>query len=373
MKEIDRDTFILENMGLVKMVVKRHKSRIYNNPSVDLEDLESVGTIGLIKAYEGFDPNYGTQFSTYAVAMIDGEIRRYFRENLDTIKFTRKSKADCWRIIGLNLINEEPNVIAEKLEISSNDVQNALDYYNHRFTNSLDMPIYEDEGEPIFLADRIGEDVDFDSNLEIELFLDKLDERTRKIVELRLQEKTQVEIGQILGISQVQVSRILSRIQNIYKGGNKVAEKKKERKVTSVTEGHGNVDKKKTPDFTLAKKLAEETELNPSQISKQSGVAYTTARNYVKCYRKKEEAEMELPEEKTIQASSINHRLDIPEEIAKEKTIEEPEVKQADGYMTMTFKLTVENATSQLQDIVRAMNMLGFKDLDVTIQSQQTA
>ena len=87
MKEIDRDTFILENMGLVKMVVKRHKSRIYNNPSVDLEDLESVGTIGLIKAYEGFDPNYGTQFSTYAVAMIDGEIRRYFRENLDTIKF----------------------------------------------------------------------------------------------------------------------------------------------------------------------------------------------------------------------------------------------------------------------------------------------
>ncbi len=214
MAKVDRDTFILENMGLVRMVVNRHKNRIYSHPSINAEDLENIGVIGLIKAYDRFDPSYGTEFSTYAVPTIEGEIRRAIRDNLDTVRFTRQSKIDYQRIVEANLLNEEPEIIAEKLEISIDDVQNALDYYNYRFPDSLDMTIYEDDGSPITLADKVGYEPDLDSNLEIELYLNQFDERTQKIIKLRLQDLTQKEIAKTIGVSQVQISRTLSRIKN---------------------------------------------------------------------------------------------------------------------------------------------------------------
>lgn len=406
MKGVDRDTFIQQNMGLVGMVVNKLAYRITDNPFIDREDLTNIGAIGLIKAYDRFDPSYEVQFSTYAVPMIEGEIKRYFRDNLDTVRFTRQSKIDYYAISEVDLVNENPEIIAEILEMPIQRVKNALDYYRCKSIDSLDREVYEDEGSPTILADTLGTEVDFDSNLEIELFLNKLDERSRKIVELRLQEKTQVEIGQILGISQVHVSRILMKLQNRLKGGNKVAEKNniiivkdaiaeavklaKEtdltptqiQKQTGVSYGtakkyikeyrkneHESIEPVKTPNYNLAKKLSEETELNANQISKQTGVSYTTARNYIEYYRVAKESQKENLVEKTADSPApVEHRLDIPEEV-----ISQPELKQQDGFMTMTFKLTVEDATAQLEDILKAMKVLGFKDLNLTIQSQQVA
>ncbi|MSU01896.1 sigma-70 family RNA polymerase sigma factor [Tissierella pigra] len=409
MEGVDRETFILQNMGLVRMVVNKHAYRIVDNPFMEKEDLENIGVIGLIKAYERFDPNFGTQFSTYAVPMIEGEIQRFIRDNSDTVRFTRQSKSDYYEILGADLLNENPEVIADILEIPIERVRNALDYYRCKYIDSLDREIYDDEGKSISMTDKIGTEVDFDSNLEIELFLNKLDERTRKIVELRLQEKTQMEIAEILGISQVQVSRILMKLQKTYKGGNEVTKKNntiivkdtiaesiklvKETDLTptqiqkqtgvsyptarKLIKEHRDCIEKKTPDFTLAKKLAEETELNPSQISKKTGVAYTTARKYVGEYRIVKEKEIPVEKvflvENVIPNPATEHRLDIPEEVAQKEIIEEPEINPANGFMTMTLKLTVEDASNQLKDIINAMEVLGFEELNVTIQSQQVA
>lgn len=406
MKGVDRDTFIQQNMGLVGDVVKRHLYRIAKHPDMERDDLINIGVIGLIKAYDRFDTSYEVQFSTYAVPMIEGEIKRYFRDNSDIVRFTRQSKIDFYAISGADILNEKPEVIADTLEMTIERVKNALDYYRCKDTDSLDREIYDDEGKSISMTDKIGTEVDFDSNLEIDLFLNKLDERSRKIVELRLKEKSQMEIGEILGISQAQVSRSLLKLQKIYKGGNEVTKKNdvivikdaiaetiklaKETELTptqiqkqaGVSYGtakkyikeyrkneHESIESVKTPNYNLAKKLSEETELNANQISKQTGVSYTTARNYIEYYRVAKENQKENLVKETIAPSTpIKHRLDVPEEV-----VNKPEINPADGYMTMTFKLTVEDATSQLEDIISAMKVLGFKDFNLTIQSQQVA
>ncbi|MDR7856042.1 sigma-70 family RNA polymerase sigma factor [Tissierella sp.] len=413
MEGVDRDTFIKQNMGLVGMVVNKHANRIAEHPSIDREDLKSIGTIGLIKAYDKFDPSYEVQFSTYAFHMIQGEIRRFLRDNLDTVKFTRQSKIDYYAISEAKLLNDNPETIAEILEMPIQRVNNALEYYRCKGMDSLDREIVDDEGSSTTMADKLGMEVDYDSNLEIEMFLSQLDnmeglnKRTRKIVELRLQEKTQVEIGQELGITQVQVSRILVALQEKLKGGNEVTEKKEMVRAKDAIEmvkklaietvltpaqiqeqtgvsyptakkyidEHRKIDLSKTPNYILAKKLSEETELKANQISKQTGVSYTTARNYIEYYRAaKGEKIIETSVEKVSPVENvtpdpvIKNRLDVPVEV-----INKPEIKQADGFMTMTFKLTVENATSQLENILNAMKVLGFKDFNLTIQSQQVA
>lgn len=324
MKGVDRDKLVLDNMGLVGMVVNKHKHRIYYHPSIDTEDLKSVGTIGLIKASQGFDPNYGTQFSTYAVTVIEGEIKKYLRDDLDLIRFTRQSKIDSSKIVEAGLIDAEPEIIAKKLEMSIGDVQNALDYYHYRLVGSTDVVVYDDEGPPVTVGDFIGYEPDFDSNLEVDLFLSRLDDRTRKIVELRMQGLNQTEIGEIVGVSQVQISRDLANLREMIEKGE-IGVKEMENK----------------PNFHLAKQLAEETELKPADIQRKTRVSYSTALKYIKQYRKE-------------------HK----------KTSTKP---TTDGYVTMTFQLTVKDATTQLEKILNAMETLGFKQIDMTIQSQQGA
>lgn len=400
MKTVDRNTFIEENMGLVGTIVNKHLFRISGRSDIDKEDLRNIGAIGLIKACDRFDESFGTKFSTYATHMIEGEIRRYFRDSLETVKFTRQSKIDHYAIASANLLNEKVELIADTLEISMVRVKNALDYYRCRVMDSLDREVFDEGGAPVTLADGIGTEVDFDSELEVQMFLDKLDKRTRKVVKLRLQGLTQAEIGKIMGVSQVQVGRVLSKVQDIYKGGNKVEGSKEVAKTKEsievakklaiktdlnpsqvskqsgvsygtarkYIEEYRKVKENKSPDFTLAKRLAEETELNPNQISKRSGVAYATARNYVQQYRVIEEEKQEIAIEEVAPITMEKHRLDIPEEV-----INKPKAEPSDGFMTMTFKLTTESATSELEEIIKAMSTLGFENLNITIQSNQVA
>lgn len=219
MNGLNRDTFIEKNMGLVGMVVKRYIPAISNHPSIDSDDLKQVGAIGLLKAYDKFDPSYGVKFSTYATFLIDGEIRRYLRDNADFLKTSRQIKIAYGNIYNNDLLDEEPEIIADKLNIPIEQVKEALEYGNNKNPRSLHQPITDKNGKPLYIKDTVGYEVDFDSNLEIELLLKKLNQRERKIVKLRMEGVTQREIGKQLGVSQVEVSRILKRIKkNLEKG-----------------------------------------------------------------------------------------------------------------------------------------------------------
>lgn len=418
MNGIDRETFLIQNLGLVGDVVNKYAYRVMGHPSIGPEDLRQVGVIGLIKAYDRFDHSRGTRFSTYAVSMIEGEIKKYLRDNADTIRFPRQIKIDFYKIISFGLIDEEPEVIAEKLDIPLERVQEALEYYKCKSIESLEREIIEDERSPIYLTDKLGKEVDFDTNLELEFFLNQLDKRTREIVELRLKGQTQIEISQKLGISQVHVSRILINLRDKFKkyfGGvdmslqNLVPNYEKVKQLAIETNLSAEEIHKETgvpvkvaeeyivafrgqtitpkkndkPDYALAKQLAEETDLKPKEIQEKTGVAYATAYSYIKQFRDKKEQLKEKEKVVEVQKDTattqdtgqtkepdkeiITHRLDIPEK-AKQKPVVE-----SNGFMSMTIKVPLEGATSQFEGIIQAMRMLGFQEVNITLQSEQKA
>ncbi len=204
----DRDAFISENMGLVGMIANRYRRATQNNPMLDYEDLVSMGSEGLIKACDRFDPAFGTQFSTYAVLIIENEIRRFLRDHNSLIKLPR-SRQYLTKISQAGLIGEKPDVISEKLNIPLIGVKNALKYYKYKTCDYLDRVIYEDGGTPVTLADTIGAELDMDSKMMAEQTLSQFDERTQRIIKFRLQGLTQMEIAKIIGVSQTQISRIL--------------------------------------------------------------------------------------------------------------------------------------------------------------------
>ena len=214
MNKAERDKIILDNMGLVGMIVKKYTKAINRCSHIDLEDLVNVGAIGLIKACDRFDLEYGAKFSTFAVPYIWGTIKRFMRDNADTIYFTRQVKLDYYKIVEFDLINETPEEISKRLDIPTSRAKEALAYYRSQNVDSLDRAILDDDGKSsITLADTIGTEIDMDFSLEVELFLNSLDERTRKIIKLRLQDLKQSEIGEIMGVSQVTISRALRRVK----------------------------------------------------------------------------------------------------------------------------------------------------------------
>lgn len=217
-----RDEFILANMGLAVMVAKRSMWKIKNNPAIDREDLISLGVEGLIKAYDNFDPSFGTQFSTYAVTIIHGTISKHLMKSGDLVSFSRQDIENYHSIVRVGLIGEDPKTIAKKMNKPLAHIKRALNYSKCRHVDYLQQTIYEDEGKAITLGERIGVEPDLDSDIDIKTFLEQLDERTRKIVTLRMQGLSQTEISDIIGLGQVQISRILLRVKKQMKEKLKV-------------------------------------------------------------------------------------------------------------------------------------------------------
>ena len=380
MNGLDRDTFIKKNEGLVIEAAKKFLFRINNYPHIDFDDLVQTGYIGLIKAYDNFKPEYGTQFSTYAVPMIEGEIRRFLIDNLELLKYSRQAKLDFNHIYKAGLIDEEPEMIASQLNIPIERVENALAYYRSRCPDSIQLIIHDDDSTPLTLEDKLGEEVDFDSNLELEFFLNKLDERTRKIVEMRLQGMGQVEIGKRIGISQVQVSRILRRLKKQFKEGGEIKMVKESLKVEQKAVGKPIIEtiekeqpkvvaEKKKPDYAKAKELAEKTTLTAKEIQRQTGISYPTALKYVHEYRQVDKKQMDKQQ---VVEPAINRRLDAPEINKKLDTKEvKPTNVNANGYVTMTLKMSMLEAPERLNDVLKALRTLGFEDINITIESQK--
>lgn len=207
-----REEFIYGNLRLVLSVIQRFASRGEN-----ADDLFQVGCVGLIKAIDNFDLEQNVQFSTYAVPMIIGEIRRYLRDN-NAIRVSRSLKDIAYKALYAkeSLINQnskEPTIqeIADKLDIPKEDVVMALDAISDPV--SLFEPVYHDGGEAIYVMDQVRDAKNTDENwlrdIAVAEAMKHLTGREKHILNLRFfQGKTQMEVADEIGISQAQVSRL---------------------------------------------------------------------------------------------------------------------------------------------------------------------
>lgn len=207
-----REELIHGNLRLVLSVIQR-----FNNRGEHVDDLFQVGCIGLMKAIDNFDLSQNVKFSTYAVPMIIGEIRRYLRDN-NPIRVSRSMRDIAYKALQVrdSLVNKhskEPSVseIAKELNLPREDVIFALDAIQEPI--SLFEPIYHDGGDPIFVMDQIGDEKNLDMNwlesVAIKDALHKLSQREKHILTLRFFDgKTQMEVAEEIGISQAQVSRL---------------------------------------------------------------------------------------------------------------------------------------------------------------------
>ena len=206
-----RDKLINGNLRLVLSVIQRFTGRGEN-----LDDLFQVGCIGLIKSIDNFDITQNVRFSTYAVPMIIGEIRRYLRDN-NSVRVSRSIKDTAYKAMQVkeqltSKNQNEPTVqeIAKELEIPVEDVVIALESIVSPI--SLYDPVYSDGGDTIYVLDQVGDNND-DRNWLDEIALKEaiknLSEREKHILSLRfMQGKTQMEVSEEIGISQAQVSRL---------------------------------------------------------------------------------------------------------------------------------------------------------------------
>jgi len=207
-----REEFIQGNLRLVLSVIQR-----FGNRGENADDLFQVGCIGLIKAIDNFDVNQNVRFSTYAVPMIIGEIRRYLRDN-NPIRVSRSLKDTAYKALQardrlVNKESREPNVneIAEELGITKEEVVMALDAIQDPI--SLFESVYHDGGDAIYVMDQVKDEKNSDEKwlegISISEAMSKLSERERRIVDLRFfQGRTQMEVAEEIGISQAQVSRL---------------------------------------------------------------------------------------------------------------------------------------------------------------------
>ena len=207
-----RTQLINGNLRLVLSVIQR-----FANRGEYVDDLFQVGCIGLMKAIDNFDLTQNVKFSTYAVPMIIGEIRRYLRDN-NPLRVSRSLRDMAYKALQVreNLINKysrEPSVneIAQELNLPREEIVFALDAIQDPV--SLFEPIYHDGGDPIFVMDQVCVEKNHDQrwleDIAIKDALNKLSERERLILTLRFYEgKTQMEVAEEIGISQAQVSRL---------------------------------------------------------------------------------------------------------------------------------------------------------------------
>ena len=207
-----RETFIKCNLRLVLSVIQR-----FNNRGENVDDLFQVGCIGLMKAIDNFDLNQNVRFSTYAVPMIIGEIRRYLRDN-NAIRVSRSLRDIAYKPLivkekYLKDNNKEPTIsqIAKELNLPRAEVVFALDAIQDPV--SLYEPIYHDGGDAIYVMDQVKDNNNTDENwlenIAIKEAMKKLNEREKLILKLRFfNGRTQIEVADEIGISQAQVSRL---------------------------------------------------------------------------------------------------------------------------------------------------------------------
>ncbi len=214
--KLAREQVIKQNMPLVYSIVRRFAGRGH-----DLEDLGQIGSIGLIKAVDNFNLDYDVKFSTYAVPLITGEIKRFLRDD-GMVKVSRTLKENGYRV------RREAEILAGRLgreatleelsaatELKKEDIVMALEAGNE--VESLHKTVYQKEGSEISLMDRIPSEKDESEIVLNRMMLDQLladlEDRERRLIELRyFHDKTQMQVAELLEMNQVQVSRMEKKI-----------------------------------------------------------------------------------------------------------------------------------------------------------------
>ena len=215
-----RARLVEENTGLVWCIVKR-----FYNRGAEAEDLFQIGNIGLLKAIDKFDLSFDVRFSTYAVPMISGEIRRFLRDD-GMIKVSRSLKELAYRAGKCRetlqeQLGREPTVceLAQKLKVDEEELTMALEAGSE--VESLHRPVFQSEGQEVRLMDKLPQEKEQEEQIVNHMLLSQLltglEKEERRLLYLRyFAEKTQTQVGKELGISQVQVSRMEKRIlQNL--------------------------------------------------------------------------------------------------------------------------------------------------------------
>lgn len=220
-----RTEFIKGNLRLVLSVIQRFYGRGEN-----ADDLFQIGCVGLIKAIDNFDLNQNVQFSTYAVPMIVGEVRRYLRDN-NSIRVSRSVKDLAYKVIQCKeriskQTGKEPSIaqIAKELNSTPEDVAYSLDAIQTPV--SLQEPVYNDGTDNIYIMDQVRDDKNSDEkwaeNLTILQSMKKLNDKEKEIIVRRFFDgRTQMEVAEEIGISQAQVSRLeknaINHIRRLFK------------------------------------------------------------------------------------------------------------------------------------------------------------
>lgn len=211
-----REILIEKNLGLVHHIVKRFLGRGY-----DAEDLFQIGSIGLMKAIDKFDLSFDVKFSTYAVPMISGEIKRFLRDD-GMVKVSRSLKENGWKVrqASERIAHEKGRdasiqEISDETGLSKEDIVMAMEANVE--VESIYKSVYQSDGNEIFLVDRLPEKRDENEKLLnhmlLQQLMDELGEDEKRLITLRyFQDKTQVEVAKKLGVSQVQVSRMEKKI-----------------------------------------------------------------------------------------------------------------------------------------------------------------
>lgn len=211
-----RDKIVSLNTGLVWSVARRFQNRGH-----ELEDLFQIGVIGLLKCIDKFDLSYEVKFSTYAVPMITGELKRFLRDD-GMIKVSRSLKETAYKVkLAKDKLSmeggNEPTIhqIADYLQISVEEIAASLE--SSAEIESLYQTIYQGDGKSIYMIDKVREGEDESESivnrLTVQDMIEGLNEKEKQIIKLRyFESKTQTEIAKLTGISQVQVSRLEKKI-----------------------------------------------------------------------------------------------------------------------------------------------------------------
>ncbi len=210
-----------ENSGLVWSIVKRFSGRGY-----EAEDLFQIGSIGLIKCIDKFDFSFNVKFSTYAVPMIMGEIKRFLRDD-GPIKVPRPLKELAIKVKQLEEsitkktgVCPSVNFIAEQLNTTADEIVVALD--SSREVESIYSSVYQNDGTDVLLIDKIDSKESYDDkiidNILLKQIIENLPDREKEIIRLRyFEDKTQMDVAKRVGLSQVQVSRIEKKLLNFFR------------------------------------------------------------------------------------------------------------------------------------------------------------
>ena len=217
-----KEKLINGNLKLVLSILRK-----YNNRTDNMDDLFQIGCVGLIKAIDNFDVSLNVKFSTYAVPMIVGEVKRYLRDN-NSVRVARSNKDIAYKALQakeelIKELNSEPSIkmIADRLNLTEFEVSNALD--SMKDTVSMFEPIYNDGGDTIYLSDQLEDKKDEMKNIDtwiaVKSAIDKLKDKEKYIITQRyFIGKTQMELANEIGISQAQISRLekngLNNIKN---------------------------------------------------------------------------------------------------------------------------------------------------------------